>query len=70
MDGITAAVAIIGQKQALQQVDAVTRMIRSNEEATRGLVEMITASAGSGKLYSNSGVVQQTQVAQELNTTA
>jgi hypothetical protein len=70
MDGVTAAVTAIAQKQAIEQLDMVNRMIRSNEEATRGLVEMISASAGSGALYSSSGTVVPTEVASELNATA
>ncbi|MCG8527654.1 MAG: hypothetical protein MI748_14835 [Opitutales bacterium] len=70
MDAITAAVALISEQAMMERLDATMRIIKSNEQATRGLVDMITSSASSGTLYSPSGFVSQESVGQKLDTVA
>lgn len=70
MDGVTAAVAIMGGQMAMTRVDAIAKMVKHNQEVSQGIVDLVASSAGSGTVYSPAGSVQAVDVGSKLNTQA
>lgn len=70
MDGITAAVALMGEKMAIQRLNAAVGMVKQNAESQQAIVEMVSASAGSGTVYSGEGAIPQVDLGQVLNAQA
>jgi hypothetical protein len=70
MDAITTAVSLVGARAELAQVELSMRMIRSNEQAKQGLVDLILQSVEATGAYGADGVVRSPAVGIRLLTTA
>jgi hypothetical protein len=70
MDAIAAAVALMGQQQSLTRIEAAYGMMRKEQQMDRALVDLVSAEASSGTLYTDAGRVVSPVVGAQLDAVA
>ncbi len=70
MDATLSAVALIGQQQALQQLNVELAMVRRDQESDQALVDLIQTAVSSGPTYGSSGNTKSASVGTVLNALA
>lgn len=70
MDATVAAVALVQNQAAVQRLEFSVKMIKQNELAKQGLMDLIVASAQDARLYTASGGVAGASAGKNLNQSA